>query len=62
MIGMEYLTNEHYTHLNVGDDISKWTTADMKVLQEDTAWTIKAIEYILLLLPKVYCRLLLLLN
>ena len=43
MIGMEYLTNEHYTHLNVGDDISKWTTADMKVLQEDTAWTIKAI-------------------
>ena len=40
---MEYLTNEHYTHLNVGDDISKWTTADIKVLQEDTAWTIKAI-------------------
>jgi len=29
---MEYLSNEHFTHLNTADDISGWTTADIKVL------------------------------
>jgi len=29
---MEYLSNEHFTHLNTADDISGWSTADIKVL------------------------------
>ena len=29
---MEYLSNEHFTHLNTADDISGWTTTDIKVL------------------------------
>ena len=28
---MEYLSDEHFTHLNTADDISGWTTADIKV-------------------------------
>ena len=28
---MEYLTDEHFTHLNTADDISGWTTADIRV-------------------------------
>jgi len=30
---MEYLSNEHFTHFNTADDISAWTTADIKVLK-----------------------------
>ena len=29
---MEYLSDEHFTHFNTADDISGWTTADIKVL------------------------------
>ena len=28
---MEYLSDQHFTHLNTADDISGWTTADIKV-------------------------------
>ncbi|XP_065886688.1 uncharacterized protein [Dysidea avara] len=34
---MEYLSNEHFSHLNTADDISGWTTADIKVVLRDMA-------------------------
>jgi len=28
---MEYLSDDHFTHLNTADDISGWTSDDIKV-------------------------------